>query len=54
MKFEYQQDSLVLKVLDTSHTGEVLDFTKEIKTHLKNMRQTNHLIFIHIHSSIIC
>ena len=31
MKFEYQQDSLVLKVLDTSHTGEVLDFYKRNK-----------------------
>lgn len=31
MKFEYQQDSLVLKILDTSHTGEVLDFYKRNK-----------------------
>lgn len=31
MKFEYHSDSLALKVLDTSHTGEVLDFYKRNK-----------------------
>ena len=54
MKFEYQQDSLVLKVLDTSHTVEVLDFYKRNKDSFEKYETDNRLIFIRIHSSIIC